>query len=1096
MPRETREPPKRAATDLSTGPSGPDIAEPERPSFWSQLWVAIRHFCKRANNSKVNFAGGEIFSTPYLKFCLHFNLFSTPYLKFLRIVKNLSKPTGKARLLASTPMAALGTTLSDDRKVDTTRSEAQLEQTSAEEKLPTKTRRMDGAGNQGDATERSHSGNLRRGSQLTNFYSAEEGQRRQEAAGAQLTVDQRAHPQAEVQDADHEGGQAGHFQRRVHGKDRPEGHVLANSGSSSRPSLPSFPLGRKELLFQGAPDGPHLEPNGSDQGFQTSGGQASGDGPPGSHLHRRPSDSRQNENRVRSSGPGHSGAFGLLGGYNQLGKILSDPFSTNHLSRFRDQLCRDDHQGTVKQDQEYQKGAEEVPQSRPDLSARNSLDSGQNQQFGRCNFSGEDSYERTPRLQEQDSQRRILELNDAQDSRSDRGLQMVDSEPFSLEWKVPDTHTYGPASWYGCFGRTVGRLDPDWSGGSDFRRIFHEGRGEPSHQRKRTVGDQLLDRMRSRELSGPFSTNRFGQHNGGSLFEPIRGPNTAAGFYSSDNLGETSSTQLFHQSFLPSWGGERTGRFSITQPRPTRGVHVKAGDLPQDRSSLGPTHCRPLCFSSELSTNPFCQQEPFSRSVSSGCFLNGLVKGECMGTSTLCNDFQGTRKDFTLGRGSNADSSAMASTTVVHTSSTTGNKSANPTKSRGAKRLREPTGDSLESLMAYTLVADICEQAEAKGFSKSAAKNLIKSWDVGTIQQYDSFWRKYKTHCQAHGIAPFNAQPAQFVNWMSTLLDEGPAAETAKKSLYVVSSIIKMCSTTVKSDYTQLPEVQQLLKSANKVCKPRQPKYRDIYDISLCFEYLHSLFKEWGDDRPFMREVWYLIVLLKANLGWRSDDIAGISRKYGIKKFEKGYELRFWDGKRNKLCWSGFTQVYYLHQDWISLCICSAIDRVLAGIDRLVDEKQIEPETFTVLDFDGKKTQDYSIIMGTPARGAEFISPIKESTIAKKAMELLNAIKDGDDKTLGQKFSAHSFRHAVTSHLRDAKVSMDTIAAHLQTTADSLRDSYSTPVIRAYELPVECMAKTERIQAKILLPYVHDQSSEKDSDKPKPGTCKCDFLFR
>ena len=68
MPRETREPPKRAATDLSTGPSGPDIAEPERPSFWSQLWFAIRHFCKRANNSKVNFAGGEIFSTPYLKF--------------------------------------------------------------------------------------------------------------------------------------------------------------------------------------------------------------------------------------------------------------------------------------------------------------------------------------------------------------------------------------------------------------------------------------------------------------------------------------------------------------------------------------------------------------------------------------------------------------------------------------------------------------------------------------------------------------------------------------------------------------------------------------------------------------------------------------------------------------------------------------------------------------------------------------------------------------------------------------------------------------------------------------------------------------------
>ena len=75
---------------------------------------------------------------------------------------------------------------------------------------------------------------------------------------------------------------------------------------------------------------------------------------------------------------------------------------------------------------------------------------------------------------------------------------------------------------------------------------------------------------------------------------------------------------------------------------------------------------------------------------------------------------------------------------------------------------------------------------------------------------------------------------------------------------------------------------------------------------------------------------------------------------------------------------------------------------------------------------------------------------------------------------------------------------MDMIAAHLQTKAESLRENYSTPVLRAFDLPLACMDASERLQAKVLLPYVHFISSTKEADDAtlKPGTCSCAGLFR
>jgi hypothetical protein len=80
--------------------------------------------------------------------------------------------------------------------------------------------------------------------------------------------------------------------------------------------------------------------------------------------------------------------------------------------------------------------------------------------------------------------------------------------------------------------------------------------------------------------------------------------------------------------------------------------------------------------------------------------------------------------------------------------------------------------------MGYSIVEDIFKQTQAKGLSEGTAKNLVSSWDPSTVRQYDSFWRGYKTHCETKAVAPFDAKPAEFTNWLSALLDTRPAAET------------------------------------------------------------------------------------------------------------------------------------------------------------------------------------------------------------------------------------------------------------------------------------------------------------------------------
>ena len=980
--------------------------------------------------------------------------------------------------------------------MDSTRGEDLLGETNQAKEVQAAAGRVHAGSSGRHAQEGGDTGFFRERNNFTNFHSSEEGRRQQATSSAQPTMGESTHPEAKVQDADDEGGQASHLQGRIHGQDRPQRHVLASSSSSSGPAFPGVPLARQELHLQRPSDGPYLQPDDCYQGFQTSGSQAPRDGTSGSYLHRRSSDLRQDPGGVRGGGPRYSDTAGLFGSYSQLGQVRVDTNTSNHLPRFRDRLSQDDDQGSGEQDQEHQERAKEVPQGGYSFSKRGSINPRQDQQPSGRDLSSQDSHKRPSGFQAQDSAGGLLEHDDAEDIKLDRGLQVVDSKSFCSEREVFNTY---PNRFSGGFGRLrppVGGLDPDRPRSSEVRGLLHGGGSQPAHKRQRTVGDQLRDRMLARHHQGSFSSNRLGQYHSSGLREPLWGPPGSSSSNCPKDLGASSAIGRNDQSFLPSGGGEYASGFSIAQPRPAGRVHAPAGSLQQDRPDLGPTLDRPFRLSSKLTSNSFREQDPFARSLCSGRFFVGLEGRERVDSSAVHDGLQSSGKDFSPGGRSNPSGSALASPAVVPTVDSTCGQGAAPTKLT-SKRVRKSNRETLESIMGYSIVEDIFKQAQAKGLSEGTAKNLVSSWDPSTVRQYDSFWRGYKTHCEANAVAPFDAKPAEFTNWLSVLLDTRPAAETVKKSLYVVSNILQICSGAQGPGYTQLPQVQQLLKSAGKICTPRQPKYKDIFDISLCFEYLHPLFKEWGAIRPFVQETWFLILLLKTILGWRADDLAGITRKFGLRRFERGYEIRFWDGKRNKSTWSGFTQLFYLSEEWTSLCVCSAIDRVLAGIDAIIAANHLEPELISVLDFDGGKSLDYPILLGVPTKRAESIHPLKSETIGKKAMDLLNAIKDGQ-KTLGQKFTAHSFRHAVTSHLRDAKVSMDMIAAHLQTKADSLRENYSTPVLRAFDLPLACMDASERLQAKVLLPYVHFISSTKEADDAtlKPGTCKCAGLFR
>jgi hypothetical protein len=371
-----------------------------------------------------------------------------------------------------------------------------------------------------------------------------------------------------------------------------------------------------------------------------------------------------------------------------------------------------------------------------------------------------------------------------------------------------------------------------------------------------------------------------------------------------------------------------------------------------------------------------------------------------------------------------------------------------------------------------------------QGLSPDLAQTLAASWDPKTHKQYDAYWKEWSIFCSSKGCGVFAPSDQQFTEWVMTIAKQF-SEETVSKKVFVVSSTIRLVDSS--RELASLPQTKQLMKASAKLVKPKAKKNQSIFDISYCVQFLFESAIE--ESCSFLQVTKQVIWLSKVVLGWRGADLQGVYINNGLTHSSSGYMIRFWDGKRGKNDWSGWTTVRYLEAKFRPLCLCSAIDELLKRIKGL----NVEITGTMVRSSQGSMVMDTPLFLSAPSKKSDSINGLEASTINNKAKELLDGIHDDAEgkESWGSKFSGHDFRHAVASHLRDAGFGLDRIANYMQTSEESLRAFYSVAVVRHWDLPNECMNGVS-MQEAILLPFIH-QHLKVSGDDPK---CVCAGLFK
>jgi hypothetical protein len=416
--------------------------------------------------------------------------------------------------------------------------------------------------------------------------------------------------------------------------------------------------------------------------------------------------------------------------------------------------------------------------------------------------------------------------------------------------------------------------------------------------------------------------------------------------------------------------------------------------------------------------------------------------------------------------GSNSGGSMVAGSAVGGDASRDDGGPADGSSRPDERRSDDPSKLSgLGPQMANLRMENIQRAFKEQGVSQDLAQTLAASWDPKTHKQYDAYWKEWSAFCSAQRCGVFAPSDQQFVEWVNIIAKQF-SEETVCKKVFVVSSTIRLVDHT--RDLAALPQAKQLMKASAKLVKPKSKKNKSIFDISYCVQFLFESPIE--EDSSFLKVTRQVIWLSKVILGWRGADLQGVYIENGLKHSPSGYMIRFWDGKRGKNNWSGWTTVRYLEVRFRSLCLCTAIDELLKRIKGL----NVETTGTMVRGPQDTLVMDTPLFLAAPSKKADSIEGLEASTINNKAKELLDSIHDDAEgkESWGTKFSGHDFRHAVASHLRDAGFSLDQIANYMQTSEESLRAFYSVSVVRHWDLPRECMSNIS-MQEAILLPFIH-----------------------
>ena len=146
----------------------------------------------------------------------------------------------------------------------------------------------------------------------------------------------------------------------------------------------------------------------------------------------------------------------------------------------------------------------------------------------------------------------------------------------------------------------------------------------------------------------------------------------------------------------------------------------------------------------------------------------------------------------------------------------------------------------------------------------------------------------------------------------------------------------------------------------------------------------------------------------------------------------------------------------------------------------------------------GRRTERGEVPLQRGERYSTFHTLSKDSIGNYFVKGFLANVTDGPGgPALSEGHSQHTSRHAVASMLADMGLTPQQISALTLNSADTLQETYIVAVDRHWPIPFECVNAQPWLSAKVMIPFVHFSTSDKNADGSiVPGTCKCSQLLQ
>ena len=121
-----------------------------------------------------------------------------------------------------------------------------------------------------------------------------------------------------------------------------------------------------------------------------------------------------------------------------------------------------------------------------------------------------------------------------------------------------------------------------------------------------------------------------------------------------------------------------------------------------------------------------------------------------------------------------------------------------------------------------------------KGLSTTATTVIEKAWRSGTRKRYATYLQKWKLHCTARGIDPFNPSVEAGINFLVVLFDSNIGYSAINTARSALSSIAMLPDGSQFGTHTL---VCQFVEGVFEL-KPSLPKYKSIWDVRIVLKHL------------------------------------------------------------------------------------------------------------------------------------------------------------------------------------------------------------------------------------------------------------------